>query len=557
MTYDLRFESWIPFRRGSGDVHWGAPSLLTDGISRNPVVGLAAPRPDFEAALLEFLIGLLTVAYARAGLLKNERAWLEIWREAPAPSELSRLFEALPPAFDLDGAGPRFLQDMSSADFESAEELRIEQLFMDAPGEQALRLNTDVFVKRDRATALGRPTAAMALIALQTYAPAGGRGNRTSLRGGGPLTTLVDPRDAVAEPPPLWRKLWANVEAESQWQSRAVGEPRRDEHDLFPWLARTRISEKNLRTTPTDAHPLQCYFGMPRRIRLTFGGSGVCALTGFPDDAMATGFRMRPYGAQYVGWLHPLSPHYRTAQGEKLPVHGQPGGIAWRDWLGLTLRTSEGSKMPSQTVEHFVRRRAGEAGITTFRIHAFGYDFDNMKARAWVDATLPAFVGVDEKHIELLRDAAERMTSATDIAASALLLAVKLTRFARIDDAPEKSALWDSIRAALWNATEEAFYTAIRDVASSAQPPAETEARMETFRATLESETLRIFDRAAEAEAQNAVGARRYVRARFALSSTLRGFGKGGVKLFDALRIQTPETRPSRKGRTAKQRSKA
>lgn len=553
MSYDLRTERWIPFRRRDGSVEWGSPSLLTDQMLGNTVVGVAAPRADFEAALFEFLIGLLTTAYARLGALENERAWLKLWNVPPSSDELATILGKLPSAFDLDGNGPRFLQDATPADFEDAEELRAEQLLMDAPGDQSIKLNTDIFVKRDRVAALSRPAAAMALIALQTYAPAGGRGNRTSLRGGGPLTTLVDPRDAAAGPLPLWGKLWANVETESQWQRRAVGEPRRDEPDLFPWLARTRTSENGLTTTPTDAHPLQCYFGMPRRIRLTFGGPGICALTGTADDITITGFRMRPKGVQYTVWLHPLTPH-RKVKDKIRPVRAQPGGVAWRDWLGLTLRTPDGSKMPAQAVAHFIERRAGEAGITTFRIHAFGYDFDKMKARAWVDATVPAFAGVDEKHVELLRDAAERMTSATDVSASALLFAVKLARFKRVDDAPDKSAFWDSVKAALWNSTEGAFYAAISDVAISAWTPVETENRIGAYRITLEYEALAIFDRASEAEAQTPEGARRYVRARFWLSRTLRGFGKRGEKLFGALRIPAPEARSPRKRRTAKNR---
>ena len=102
--------------------------------------------------------------------------------------------------------------------------------------------------------------------------------------------------------------------------------------------------------SPDDAHPLQAFFGLPRRIRLEFDGPGTCNLTNQNDDVTVTGFRMRNYGVQYAGWQHPLSPHYENAKGETLPVHGQPGGILWRDWLGFTLREPVGGKRPAAAV---------------------------------------------------------------------------------------------------------------------------------------------------------------------------------------------------------------
>ena len=97
------------------------------------------------------------------------------------------------------------MQDME--DF-AGEPNAAEVLLIDSPGEAGLRKNTDLLVKRGRAARLSRAGAAIALFTLQTYAPAGGRGNRAGLRGGGPLTTLIAP-----DPPEdtLWHLLWANV----------------------------------------------------------------------------------------------------------------------------------------------------------------------------------------------------------------------------------------------------------------------------------------------------------------------------------------------------------
>ena len=100
-----------------------------------------------------------------------------------------RKFARVAHAFDLDGPGPRFLQDLDP--LEGADDKEIAALLIDAPGAQTLRNNADLFVKRGGAPVLSRATAAMALCTLNAYAPSGGAGHRTSLRGGGPMTTLV------------------------------------------------------------------------------------------------------------------------------------------------------------------------------------------------------------------------------------------------------------------------------------------------------------------------------------------------------------------------------
>src|SRR6478609_8249227 len=112
MSYDLRRENWIPWRRRSGSLEWGVPALVADLSGEDPVVAVAAPRPDFGGAIEEFLIGLLTIALQP----EDERAWLEHWRQPPAPAELQHALDALPSAFDLDGDGPRAFQDLAASD---------------------------------------------------------------------------------------------------------------------------------------------------------------------------------------------------------------------------------------------------------------------------------------------------------------------------------------------------------------------------------------------------------------------------------------------------------
>ncbi len=545
MSYDLRLEPWIPWRRRSGAVTWGPLAMVVDAYEGDPVVAIATPRPDFDGALQEFLIGVLSAALQP----KDDRAWRSLWHAPPAPETLQAAIDALPPAFDLDGEGPRFFQDATAADFSDTEPAAIGQLLIETPGDQTIRLNKVLFIKRQRVERLGRPAAAMALLALQTYAPAGGQGHRTSLRGGGPLTTLVEPRtngisgDGSGNRP-LWHKLWANVETRAQWADRAPRGAPETMAWAFPWLRPTRTSGKGSgsTTTPADTHPLEAYFGLPRRIRLEFGGPGRCDLTGKTDEVAAIAFRMRNYGAQYEAWRHPLSPYYRPKpEASWLPVHGQPGGVGWRDWMALALRSPIGAlREPAATIAEFHRRAVG-LGLTTFRLHAFGYDMDNMKARGWTEAELPSFVVDDLQRVALLYQCAAALTDATGMAGTALVAAVKAALFQSPDEAAGDFSL---IRNDLWEATEQGFYGTMADLAS---PDLDLEAavrtaadRKQAFAHGIADAALQAFDRRTPVAGALPAVIRRRVTARHNLVMVLRGYSKLGEKLFMALGVPLP-----------------
>jgi CRISPR system Cascade subunit CasA len=238
--------------RASGRREHIQPAGLTDEIDTDPVRDLDFPRADFRCAVLEFLIGLLTVAYPPSD------DWLTLWETPPTRDTLEAVFASFAAAFTFDGEGPRAFQDLE--DF-STEATPVEALLMETPGAAAVKKNTAFLVKHGLVEVLSRTAAATALLTLQTMAPAGGAGHRVSLRGGGPLTTLVVP----TRPATLWHRLWANVPPSGSPAKHA------DFPRIFAWLAPTRLSDKKGRTTtPEDVDWRQAFFGMPRRIRLNF-----------------------------------------------------------------------------------------------------------------------------------------------------------------------------------------------------------------------------------------------------------------------------------------------
>lgn len=536
-SFNLINESWLPVQRRSGATEWIAPAQVNEGIREDPIVGFAWPRPDFNGAAHEFLIGLLSTAAPPV----DDAGWAEWWFDPPAAEALEERFASVAHAFNLDGPGPRFLQDIDPLDGAKTEQ--VAALLMDAPGAQTLRRNADLFVKRGGTVALCRPAAAMALYTLSAYAPSGGQGHRTSLRGGGPMTTLVvAEHEALRQT--LWGRLWPNVETQAEIADRATEATLpHDDALMFPWLAATRTSQKNggVSTSQPDVHPLQVYWGMPRRIRLQFEDASdrSCSLTAREDAVVVAQYHTKNYGVNYASesFNHPLSPYYRPREGkERLPVHPKPGGISYRLWPGLVCRTGDGLGDPAQVVLHWRRKDVGDA-----RVVAFGYDMDNMKARAWVEGEMPIW-SLDQ----VVQDRLEERFVLPSIAGAEVV--------ARLLTSAVKSALHDSpndakgdyrfVAEAFYRETEPRFQVALRDARQLIEANSDADdpprAAREGWRKYLADSAGGLFDHFAPAEGLEHRDMQRLVKASFFLHRALRGQGKEGRGLFKALDLPPP-----------------
>lgn len=547
-VFNLIRAAWLPVRRRSGAVERIPPWQITDGMADDPFVAVAWPRPDFDGAAHEFLIGLLSTAAAP----EDDDAWADWWLSPPAPDDLQRRFASLAHAFDLDGPGPRFLQDLDP--LEGSEEKEVAALLIDAPGAQTLRNNADLFVKRGGVPVMCRAAAAMALFALSAYAPAGGAGHRTSLRGGGPLTTLIaaDQGDGRGT---LWGRLWPNVESEEQVAERDGPVLRRDDHEtIFPWLVPTRTSNRKAGgrvTTPQDVHSLQVYWGMPRRIRLLFeeedGRS--CGLTGEHDSVVVRAYRTRNYGTDYSeGFSHPLTPYYRqnAKQTTRLPVHPRPGGISYRHWPGLVFPGDDGLREPAQVVRHWPERRNV---VARMRVVAFGYDMDNMKARAWVESEMPLWLLSDEGARDMLRQFVALATEGAGTVSRLLTRAVKAALFERPGDAPGDFGF---IAERFYRATEAAFHGALDEAARSIESEPDADDPPVSVRKAwlpiMARAALRLFDEYAPSDGLEDRAMHRHVQARFLLTLALAGRGAAGRSLFKDLGIPIPAPARAREG---------
>jgi CRISPR system Cascade subunit CasA len=379
---NLILDPWIPVRLKNGETRVIRPYEMAGSTIAFP----DWPRADLNVACLELLIGMVFLADPP----KDDEDWKE--RQQPEAARLKERLLAFKDAFNLDGDGPRFMQDLEVLEGDANPP---DMLFIDSAGANTAKNNADLMVRRERYETLDPALAGMALFAFQAFAPSGGAGNRTSMRGGGPMTTLVDPGEG------LWSIVWANVSA-GKAQNKG---------DL-PWMRPTRVSDDNKPATlPADVKTCsaETLFGMPRRLRLTFD-----------DNGLVNGVVQRPYGTNYLQWRHPFTPYYQQKPGsDHLPVHPKPGAFGYRNWLGIVAAEKNDTvlRYRATCVEEWQNRKARR---TKTRLLIAGWAMDNMKPLDFVFSSQPLLTLTDAQ-----TDVVNAMVKAADLFSSALRSALQ------------------------------------------------------------------------------------------------------------------------------------
>ena len=520
---------WLPVRLQDGTRTLIRPAEIA--AKDNPPVALDSPRADFNGALAQFLIGLLQTCLAP----KNDDEWEERLERPPTEEQLDAAFSRYHFAFEVDGDGPRFMQDYDKLESLNGKRKpatnEIASLLIEAPGDNTLRNNADHFIKRGHVEALCPVCAVTALFTLQLNAPSGGVGHRTSLRGGGPLTTLVavDP-EGSGLPDTLWHTLWLNVLPETV---RLTGNRKLTGPEyIFPWLAPTRTSEKSQTVTPEDAHPYQMYWAMPRRIRLDFDHTrdGVCDLCQ-RKDRLLTHYVTLNYGINYAGaWRHPLTPYQERDNAEPLPLHPQPGGITYRHWLGLIYEEPEGRRRVTPAI--VVREIQSEIRSGRLIVWAFGYDMDNMKPRCWYEAVLPLYQVPDDIRETFARRVGQ-LIEAAEVCANLVRKQVKEAWFKRPGDVRGDTGF---LTDAFYQHTEADFYALLPALLTAMEHGDDGRLLLAQWHRTLTAAALALFDEHTASEELAFADPARVALARDKLVKQLHG-----AKLKKLLLITQPK----------------
>ncbi len=472
MQFNLIDEEWIPVKRRDGTETRITPWQVTDGFAENPIVSLNAPRPDFNGSLIQFLIGLVQTTFAPAHPIE----WKQKLKTPPSPNQLKDAFMTVQPAFELGGDKARFMQIADSV----SEMESIESLLIGTPGQKTCEDNKDHFVKRNQISAICPSCSASAIFTLHCNASAGGRGYMTSLRGGGPLTTLIIGDERFDS---LWHTIWLNV-LDNRIFLNLCNSNKNAIEESFPWMGNIKA-----KLTEQDIHPSQYYWAMPRRVRLYLGNliSGICDVCSKDSGELISKYQEEPNGTKYVEPMkHPLSP-FNTKSTKA--VLTQPGGLGYRHWLGLVTLDTTGGKEPARVVHEFIDRQESN---WEFRLWAFGYDFvpKQDKARCWYEAKMPLNYVAASIRGEYEQLVANLIKSSTEIAGNARS-AIKEAWFRRPGEVKGDMFFVDSM---FWQNTESIFYETLSRLKIMLESSSDSIVVRSAWHKALCDEALRIFD---------------------------------------------------------------
>ncbi|MFA6037412.1 MAG: type I-E CRISPR-associated protein Cse1/CasA [Legionellales bacterium] len=482
-TYKINLitDRWLPVLYTNGQTTFIAPYELTIQDNEASITSLNTTRADFNGALIQFLIGLLQTAKPEL----TGKQWRQWYKTPPSSDELKDWFSSLIPYFNLYGDGPCFMQDLdplTDSPIKSISALLIEQ-----PGEQTLKNNVDHFIKRDQVKQLCPACAATALFTLQTNAPSGGQGHRTSMRGGGPLTSIVV-HDGTTKS--FWDMLWLNVLSKTDFEKtthQSLGQFNYER--IFPWFMPTLTSEEDQEQLPSAAHLFQMYWGMPRRIRLKVSDNNQnpCDLCATVTEKAVTEYITKNYGIKYSeDWRHVLSPYRVTKDNQAFPLHPQPGGIGYQHWITIALENSQDSKTAAviranrERIQLQQQEEGGEGDPLI--IWSFGYDMDNMSARCWYEYQMPWYNIVDEQY-ETVTCFIKQFIKTTEQARYYLIQALN-----------DCGVPTNIARHSIWQKTETKFYESLGDIIKHSNNEYEIEEIKTSWLEHIHMITLNMFD---------------------------------------------------------------
>lgn len=508
--FNLLLDDWIPVKTHEGE----HKTIKAYEISQNGIKSLESPRPDFNAAIMQFLIGLIQTVMPP----KTPKEWRLFFSQPPSQDELKRKFEQIEikNAFYLDGDGYLFMQDNLT---KIIGKLRpIEEMVFGAPGESGKEKNVDHFLKQNRIDGLCYSCSAMALLAANFFAEDGGRGYYQSMRGNGFVSNLVQLDENMHEKT-LWKNIWLNI-----LEAKSNVEP------SFYWIKDFPDKDSLSTTILPENNELQVYWAWMRRFLLNTENhkNGECSLCR-KNDILVTSFYKTGKGYKYPKeyWqnYHPFSPsrryirkqynkHNEIYKDKMLALEMTTNGFPYVYWHDFIVQNT--NQTPAKVVSNYLKEKKADEHLA---IWAFGYAMDSNSPLGWYESRAPLYFIEDAIQRQALEAEIEKyVRSSNKIADSSdgyLSLSIRMAWFGydyEKEQEKKKNRKPDpfynkaqkslhsqpvEIGKCFWSDTEEKFYETIKILYENAHHFTDTkkiELRNEWYR-HIKKVAEKIFDR--------------------------------------------------------------
>jgi CRISPR system Cascade subunit CasA len=465
MTFNLITNQWIPVRLKDDSIKYIAPYE----IGNTDIIALATARSDFDMSTTEFLIGL----YQTVAAPKDRNAWQQNWDNIPSSEVLKDQLIRYANCFNIDGDGPRFMQDCTVVDDVEHTTNGIGDLILDTYDEKDVIPDSDLFRKHRSISTLCESCLAMTVLTLQMHASKGGSGHYTSIRGGSALT-------AVLVGDCLWHTIWLNVINKEDFNKYVKNDNINNTapESIFPWMSAARNCSSTDIIHPVEYSPYRIYWARPRRIALSTEQLACkCDICGKKTQTAAKQYFALIHGEKYdSSWRYPLTYYeFDNSKQDNAELHVVQTKSDYFTYdyfsvftLGCEYEDNRNKKqkysMPLSIQQYReIISNCNPEQLEIFngqvRLRLCGYAFDGCKVLGWFNQDLPMF-NITAEQLNAFQVHIDGITMIARYALSELICQINKALKA-ISKTASTVNLSSIIKADFWNTTNDKFYDCI------------------------------------------------------------------------------------------------
>jgi CRISPR system Cascade subunit CasA len=333
---NLLIDTWIPIRRGADFQQISFKELL---CSEQPDIQVALPRDDLELACIQMLAALTQVIF----MPKDKKELRERVKTPLSEREYENGVENHKEWFDLDHPKWPFMQVRGV----EGEWTSIQKLMIGMPEITSKSGSAHAFFNEPtEVLALSPGIAAIALFNQAGNSPSFGGGFKGSLRGAGPISTMVMGRN-------LRDTTWSNVL------------PIEKVKELLPWHDATKDTDMPVWVKPIPNGTIQPHgigllrglFWQPANMELVKADKTLCCdITDKKGKGFYVGFKKKRFSFDLEGvWPHPYSPRQFEADGTVKYLAFKGNDPAWMQ-LTEFLFSSGGAGQPGYSSASVVQQ---------------------------------------------------------------------------------------------------------------------------------------------------------------------------------------------------------